>query len=177
MKKIILTYGIISGVIVSVMLLATQPLFRNGTLDMDTGMYVGFSTMIVALSLIFFGIKSFRDQHLQGSISFGRAFTVGILIALVASVIYALSWEVYIHTVGQDFMEWYQQCRMEKLVKEGASDQELTESRAEMQSMAELYKNPIIRFGMTLTEIFPVGLIITLVSAGVLKRKDVLPAK
>ncbi|HRJ29227.1 MAG TPA: DUF4199 domain-containing protein [Cyclobacteriaceae bacterium] len=176
MKKIILTYGIISGVVVSIMLVVTQPLFRNGTLNIDNGEYVGFTTMIVALSLIFVAIKKFRDQHLQGVISFGRAFKVGILIALVASVMYALTWEIYFNTVGQDFMEWYTQCRIDKLVKDGASDQELTEIRTEMEKMGELYQNPVIRFGMTLTEIFPVGLIITIISAGILRKKKILPA-
>ncbi|MBX2970739.1 MAG: DUF4199 domain-containing protein [Cyclobacteriaceae bacterium] len=176
MKKIVLTYGLIAGAIVSVMLVVTQPLFRNGTLNIDNGVYVGFGSMIIAMSLIFFAIKSFRDQHLQGVISFGKAFKVGILIALVASVMYALTWEVYYNTVGQDFMEWYQQCQLDKMTKDGASEQELTDARIEMEEMAVHYKNPVFRFGFTLIEIFPVGLIFTLVSAGILRKKEFLPA-
>lgn len=176
MKKIILTYGLISGVIVSVMLLVTQPLFRNGTLNLDNGMYVGFGTMIIALSMIFFGIKEFRDQHLQGTITFGKGFQVGILIALIATLIYAGTWEVYFNFFAPDFMEWYQQCQVDKLVKDGASEAELAKAQEEMLELAELYKNPFIRFGLTMMEIFPVGLIITLVSAGFLRKKEVLPA-
>src|SRR5690606_32323500 len=91
MKKIVLTYGLIAGVIVSSMLVITQPLFRNGTLNIDNGVYVGFGSMIIAMSLIFFAIKSYRDQHLQGVITFGKAFKVGILIALIASLMYVCS--------------------------------------------------------------------------------------
>jgi hypothetical protein len=176
MKKVIITYGLISGVIVSAMLVITQPLFRNGTLNIDNGVYVGFTTMIIALSLIFFGIKTFRDQHLQGSITFGKAFTTGILIALTASVMYAITWEFYYNLVAPDFLEWYQQCQLDKLVKDGASETKLAEAKVEMEEMSELYKNPVFRFGFTLIEIFPVGLIITLISAGILRKKEILPA-
>ncbi len=176
MKKIILTYGLIAGVIVSIMLLVTQPLFRNGTLNIDNGVYVGFGTMIIALSLIFFGIKTFRDQHLQGTITFGKGFQVGILIALIATLIYASTWEVYFNFFAPDFMEWYQQCQVDKMVKDGASETEIAKAQEEMVGLAEMYKNPFLRFGFTMMEIFPVGLIITLVSAGVLRKKEILPA-
>lgn len=175
MKKIVLTYGLIAGVIVSSMLVITQPLFRNGTLNIDNGVYVGFGSMIIAMSLIFFAIKSYRDQHLQGVITFGKAFKVGILIALIASLMYAVSWEIYFNTVGQDFMEWYQQCRLDQMARKGASEQELNEARIGLEEMAVHYQNPVFRFGLTLLEIFPLGLIFTLASAGILRKKEILP--
>lgn len=177
MKKIILTYGLISGVIVSVMLLVQQPLFEKGILNMDNGVYVGFTTMIIALSLIFFAIKSYRDQHLNGVITFGTAFKVGILITLIASFMYALTWEGYYTLTDSDFMEVWQQHQLDTMTKNGATEAELAEARSEQQAMAENYKNNFfVRFGFTLTEILPVGLIITLVSAGILKKREILPA-
>ena len=176
MKKIILTYGILAGVIVSAMLLITQPMFRNGMLDHVNGVYVGFTTMIIALSLIFFGVKSYRDTHLSGVITFWQAFAVGILIALVASVMYAITWDLYLRFTGTDFAAWYNQAQLDELIKEGASEQELANARVEMDKFAEMYANPFIRFGFTLIEIFPVGLIITMVSAGLLRKKEFLPA-
>jgi hypothetical protein len=158
------------------MLLITQPLFRNGTLNLDNGMYVGFTTMVIAFSMVFFGIKTHRDQNLGGAISFGGALKVGALIAFVASLTYAISWEVYYNTAGSDFLEWYQTCQLEKLTKEGATEAEITDAKAEMATMSELYQNPIIRFGMTLTEIFPVGVLVALISAALLRRKEFLPA-
>lgn len=176
MKKIILTYGLISGVVVSAMLLITQPLFRNGTLDLNNGVYVGFGTMIIALSLVFFGIKTYRDQHLAGIISFGKAFQVGILIAILSALLYAITWEFYFNFFAPDFAEWYKECQIDKMVKDGATEQELAKAHKDLDEFGAMYQNPFIRFGFTLMEIFPVGLIITLVSAGILRKKEILPA-
>ncbi|MDL5045079.1 DUF4199 domain-containing protein [Oscillatoria amoena NRMC-F 0135] len=176
MKKTIFTYGLIAGAIVSTMLFITQPLFRNGTLNHQNGVYVGFSTMIISFSLIFFGVKSYRDQQLNGTITFGKAFSAGILIAVVGSLCYAITWEFVMNFVYPDFAQWYSQCQLDQLIKEGASESKIKEAKAELQQFEEMYANPIIRFGFTLMEIFPVGLIIAIVSAGILRKKEVLPA-
>ena len=177
MRKIIWTYGIIAGVIVSAMLLITQPLFRNGTLNHDNGMLIGYTSMIIAFTTIFVAVKTYRDKHLNGAITFGTAFQIGILITVVASIVYAVTWEVYFNTIGSDFVEWYNQCQLDKLTKEGASVEKIEQTKAQLAQFAELYKNPFIRFGMTLVEIFPVGLIITLVCAGLLRKSNFLPSE
>jgi hypothetical protein len=174
MKKIILIYGLISGVIVAAMMWLTQPLLRDGTLNLDNGMLIGYTTMVIALSLVFFGIKSCRDQTLGGSITFGVAFKVGILIALIGSLMYAISWEFYYNIIAPDFMEWYTQCQLDKMIKEGKSEMEITRAKDDFVKFGELYKNPLIRFGMTMLEILPVGLIVTLISAGLLRKKEFL---
>jgi hypothetical protein len=175
MKKLILTYGLIAGAIVSVMMWITQPLLRNGTINLENGMLVGYTTMVVSLSLVFFGIKSYRDLHLNGAIAFGSAFKVGVLIALMGSVMYAVSWEIYYNIVAPDFLEWYNQCQIDKMVKEGKTEEEIIKAKVDFEKFGELYKNPFIRFGMTMMEIFPVGLLITLASAGLLRKKEFLP--
>jgi uncharacterized membrane protein (DUF485 family) len=175
MKKIILIYGLISGAIVSALMLLTQPLLRNGTINLENGMLIGYTTMVIALSLVFFGIKSFRDQHLNGVITFGGAFKVGILIALMSSMMYAISWEIYYTTAASDFLEWYNQCQVDKMVKAGKTEAEIFQAKVEMAKFEEMYKNPLIRFGFTLAEIIPVGLLITLISAGLLRKKEFLP--
>ncbi|QOI98720.1 MAG: DUF4199 domain-containing protein [Flammeovirgaceae bacterium] len=177
MKKVIITYGLISGAIVSVMLFVSMPLFQRGLLHHDNGMYVGFASMIIAFSLIFFAIKSYRDKYLNGSISFGMGFTVGILITLIGSVVYAVSWDIIVRTMWPNFAEWYNQLQLEQLSNKGVSDQEIAEAKLEMEKFASMYANPFIRFGFTVMEIFPVGLIITIISAGVLRKKDFLPAE
>ena len=176
MKKIIITNGLIAGTIVSGMLLISQPLMRDGTLNIDNGMIVGYTTMVIALSMVFFGIKTYRDQYQNGIITFGQAFKIGILIAVIAALVYAVVWEIYFNTVATDFVEFYATCHIDKLQKDGASAAEITKAREDMAEFAELYKNPIIRFAMTLAEILPVGIIITLISAAVLRKKEILPA-
>lgn len=176
MKKIILINGLIAGTLVSLMLLITQYIFRANDTTLDYGMLIGFSTMIISLSLIFVAIKTYRDRHQNGAITFGKAFQIGILIAVIASFMYATTWEIYFNTTGSDFVEWYTKAQMDKLVQEGASEAELTEMKTSLDSMATMYQNPLMRFSMTLMEIFPVGLIITLISAGLLRKKELLPA-
>ncbi len=176
MKKIIVINGLIAGALVSLMLLITQYIFRANGTTLDYGMLIGFSTMIISLSLIFVAVKTYRDRHQNGVITFGKAFQIGILIAVIASFMYATTWEIYFNTAGSDFVEWYTKAQMDKLVQEGASEAAIAEMKTSLDSMATMYKNPLMRFSMTLMEIFPVGLIITLISAGLLRKKEVLPA-
>jgi hypothetical protein len=177
MKKVILTYGLISGVIVAAMMWLTQPLLRDGAIHLENGMLIGYTTMVIALSLVFFGIKSYRDNTLNGAITFGTAFKVGILIALIGSLMYAISWEFYYNLVAPDFMEWYTQCQIDKMVKDGESQEAIIKAKEEFQKFGELYKNFFIRFGMTMLEILPVGLLVTLLSAGLLRKKEFLSSE
>lgn len=170
MRKAVLTFGIIAGLIVATLMLVSMPLMDKGIISFENGQLYGYATMAIALSMIFFGVKSYRDNHNGGMISFGKAFQVGILIAAVASVIYASSWEVYMNTSSGDFMEQYSARYLEQMEKDGASVAEMEEMKDSMHEMAEMYKNPLIRFGMTLMEILPVGLVLTLISAFILKK-------
>lgn len=177
MKKIILIYGLIAGSIVAAMMLITMPMYNRGTLNMDNGELVGYTTMVIALSMVFFGIKSYRDNYANGSISFGKGFKVGILITLIASAMYGLAWEISYSKIGEEFTKKMTEKYYEDMKAEGATEAELQKAKEEWESFSEMYKNPIIRFGFTVfVEIFPVGLVITLVSAAVLKRKDFLPS-
>ncbi|HEY0741131.1 MAG TPA: DUF4199 domain-containing protein [Chryseosolibacter sp.] len=172
MKKIVLVYGSIAGLIVSSMFVITH---SSGKIDFDNGMFVGYASMVIAFSLIFFGVKNYRDNHLAGAITFGRAFKVGLLVTLVASVIYAVAWEFYFNLVVPDFMVEYTGHIIKKMETEGASAEEIAEARAQMKSTSELYKNPLFRFLMTLLEIVPVGFVISLICAALLRKTEFLP--
>jgi hypothetical protein len=176
MQRIILIFGFIAGAIVSSMMFITMPMYDSGLLNFENGEIVGYTTMVIALSMVFVGIKSYRDSHLNGVISFGKAFKVGILITLIASVMYVISWEICYHTVASDFTDQYSAYYLENLKKGGATDGELQSAVTELDEFKKQYSNPMIRFGYTLVEIFPVGLIITLISAALLRRKKFLPA-
>lgn len=177
MKKIILIYGLIAGAIVGGMMMITMPLYQNGTLNFDNGELLGYSTMIIALSMVFFGVKSYRDNYANGKISFGKGFQVGILITLVACTIYALSWEVSYSSIGDEFMAKYTEHYLAELKEKGASDADLAAAKTQNEAFAEMYKNPLVRFAFTaLVEMFPVGLIISLISAGILRKREVLPS-
>src|ERR1700712_2592846 len=114
MKKTVLVFGGISGLISALMFFITIPLYESGALDLNNGMYIGYTTMVIASSMIFFGIKSYRDKQLGGIIKFGNAMKVGALIALVASFIYAIGWEIDYNFVYPDFMDFYAKCLIKK---------------------------------------------------------------
>lgn len=174
MKKVIVTYGIIAGIITGGLMLATMPLFVNGTIDHSNGLWIGYTGMIIALSLVFFGVKSFRDNQAGGSITFGKGFLIGLGITMIACVFYVIAWEITYARSGDWFLEQWSNDEIEKLKAGGATEADLQKAQADWTSFMELYKNPIVRYGMTLMEIFPVGLLISLLSAVLLKRKNFL---
>ncbi|HYC85840.1 MAG TPA: DUF4199 domain-containing protein [Chryseosolibacter sp.] len=176
MKRIILINGLIAGAIAGLMLVISMPLHNRGILNYDNGMVFGYASMVIGLSTIFFGIKTYRDQHENGSITFWQAIKIGVLIALIASSIYALTWEVYYNFAGQNYMDKYSAYVIEKMEAKGASQDEIAAAKTQMGKFNEMYKNPIVRFGFTLMEILPVGIVITLISATLLRRRKFLPA-
>jgi hypothetical protein len=148
---------------------------ERGIVNFDNGMFIGYTSMVIALSMVFFGIKNYRDQHLNGTITFVQGLKIGLLISVIASLLYATTWEIYYNTAGSDFMEKYTQHYLEGLQEDGATEAEVSAARQRMADTAEMYKNPIIRFGITLMEILPVGVLITLISAALLRKRQILP--
>lgn len=177
MKKTVWTFGLISGTIVSIALLAGIVLMTgpDGKVDMEGGTILGYTSMIVALSLIFFGIRSYRDNHLGGSISFGKALKIGLLITSVASIMYVTTWMVYYHTTDtEQFGKQYTEHLTESMRADGATAEEIKDAMEKNQGFMKLYdSNPAFMFVVTLMEIFPVGLVISLISSYFLRAKAV----
>jgi hypothetical protein len=175
MTKIVLVFGLISGAIAATLMWILMGFVNGGSVDFDSGMIWGYATMLIALSMVFFGIKSYRDNN-GGRITFLKGLQVGLLISLISAVCYAASWEIYYPSVGDQFMQKYTAFYLDKMKKEGASDAEIEKARVESEQFAEMYKYFFIRFAMTLMEILPVGIIVTFISAALLRKRDVLPA-
>jgi hypothetical protein len=168
MKKTVWTFGLISGAIISILMLATIP-FQD-EIGFDHGLLVGYTTMVLAFLLIYFGVRSYRDNVGGGSVRFGRAFAVGALIAVISSLCYVATWEVMYFKFMPDFLSKYQAHALAKARAGGASEDALAKQRADMDKLGEMYKNPLVNSAMTFVEPLPVGLVIALVSAGILSR-------
>lgn len=138
--------------------------------------WLGYIIMVAALSLVFFGVKSYRDSELGGIITFWDALKVGLGITLVASAVYVLGWETYLKVSDSDFMEEYATAYIEQLRSKDASEEVIADAEAMMEQYKQMYDNTFMRLGVTLLEIFPIGLIIALISAGLLRKSDLLPA-
>ncbi len=172
--RYILVYGTIAGAIVIS--------FISTTIALDlpshaTSMWVGYLVMLAGMTLILVGTRRYRDIECGGVISFGRAFRFGLAIAAVAALIYTIGWELYLATSSQDFMAELTRTTIEGMRAEGASESAITARQADMQSLAERYKNPLFRLPITFIEIFPVGLLVALVSAALLRNPRLLPAR
>src|SRR5436190_4341129 len=169
MKKTILTFGLISGAIMAALMLATIPFEHK--IGFNKGLIVGYTTMVISFLLVFFGVRSYRENVGGGYISFGRAFTVGILIALITCACYVITWEFVYFFIMPDFWDKYSAFMVENLKASGASAQAIEAKVQEMKNFKVLYDNPLINSAMTFIEPFPVGLVFTLISALILRKK------
>ncbi len=178
MIALILRYGIVAGLIVGIpmvwRMLAAKP--------MDTempvaGMLLGYLTMIVALTAVFLGVKAYRDKTLGGVIRFLPALGVGLAISAVASVIYVIAWEISMAYSSFDFIAFYKAYMIDAAKARGATGAELNQAIADAESFAKMYVNPLYRMPMTFVEMFPVGVLISLITAAVLRNPRVLPAR
>lgn len=169
MKRIVLRFGFASGLLLLALFAVTLPLSMSGVIDHSE--VIGYSSMVLAFLFVFFGVKSYRDNIGGGSIGFGKAFQVGILITLITCAMYVIAWEIAYFNFFPDFLDKYNANVLAKMHAAGASEAAIREKTAEMAQMAKLYANPLFNSGITFMEVFPVGLIVTLVSAAILRRK------
>lgn len=170
MKNIVLKYGLISGAISAVLMVAMVSFIYQ--IGFDYGMLVGYSAMVLAFLLVFFGIRSYRETVGKGRISFGRAFSVGILITLISCVCYVVTWQIVYFNFLPDFADKYTNYLIEKERAAGASAEQIAAKTEEMKSMKALYDNPFFNAAITFLEPLPVGLIVTTISALILKKRD-----
>ena len=174
MKRAVLIFGLISGAISSAMMFLTLPLIDRGTINFENGEVIGYTAIFLSFLLVFFGIRSYRERN-GGSITFGRGFGVGILITLISCVFYVVSWEIIYFNFMPDFADKYSASAVARLREKGASDATIAAKKQEMDQMKAMYDNPLTNAAITFIEPFPVGLIVTLVSAGILRKRGVAP--
>jgi hypothetical protein len=177
MRKIVLTYGLISGSIVAALILLALPLWNAGILNHSNGALVGYTTMVIALSVIFFGVKSYRDNYNNGGVTFWKALQIGVLITCIAGVMYELSWEISMSQMSDDFIAQAFEHQFDEMRAGGATDADIQEARVKNEQFLTYYRIFPVRFLITiLVEIFPVGFVISLISAALLRKKEFLPA-
>ena len=168
MKRTVLKFGLISAALSSAMMLATVPFLHR--LGFDKGAIVGYTAIVLSFLLVFFGVRSYREAN-GGRLSFGRGFLVGLLITLISCAGYVVTWEFVYFTLMPDFSEKYAAYSIEHLKASGADQAAIEAHTRRMEDFKRMYNNPLINVAMTFTEPFPVGLVVTLISAAVLRRK------
>ena len=169
MKKTVWTFGLISGAVSAVMMVGTM-LFAD-RIGFDRGYIIGYTSIVLSFLLVYFGIRSYRDNVGNGQITFGRAFAVGIGITLISCICYVATWEILYFKFMPDFMDKYGAHVIEKAKAAGASAAALQAQVDQLKKYKAMEDNPFLNAVMTFSEPFPVGLLITLISAAVLRKK------
>ena len=169
MKKTVLTYGLISGLMISVLMGGS--LLLADKIGSGHSMAIGYTIMVASFLLIYFGVRSYRENTLAGEISFGRAFACGILITLITCVCYVAMWEILYFNFMPHFMDSYFAAQIAKVQSSGLDPATTAARVAAIQRSQQLYQNPFVNMAYTFIEPFPVGLIITLISAAVLRKR------
>jgi hypothetical protein len=172
----IVRYGIVAGLIVATPMVWRVLTLKPGESEL-TSMLVSYLIMIVALTAVFVGVKAYRDKTLGGVIRFLPALGVGLGISAVASILYVIAWEASTAYTGFDFVAFYKAYLIDSAKARGATGAAMTQAIADAESFATMYMNPLYRLPMIFIEMFPVGVLISLITAGVLRNPRVLPAK
>ena len=164
-----MTFGLISGALISLMMALTVP-FQD-KIDSGHSYVIGYTTIVLAMLLTYFGIRSYRDNVGKGQISFSKAFAVGISIAIISCLCYVVTWEIIYYNFMPDFMDKYSAHIIQKMQASGATAAAIQQKTVELDKLRVMYKNPLINMAMTFIEPFPVGLLFALISAVILRRK------
>ncbi len=170
MKNLVLRYGLYSGAVAAALMVVTTWQFQKNGIS-EGGAFYGYAGMILSMLFVYLGVRVFRDRERNGHISFLEAFKVGGLIALISCVCYVVTWLLVYEFVFPDFLEKYIAFALDKMKTDGKTAVEIQEASVEMDKYRELYKNPLYRAGLTFMEPLPVALVMSLISAAILRKK------
>jgi hypothetical protein len=173
MKKTVLTFGLIAGLIISVLMGGSLVLADR--IGSGHSLVLGYAIIVASFLLVYFGIRSYRDNVLAGRISFGRAFACGILITLITTICYVVTWEILYFNFMPHFMDSYFAAQIHKVQAAGLDSATTAAQIAGIQHSQQLYQNPVVNMAYTFMEPLPVGLVITLISAALLRRSSPIP--
>lgn len=169
MKKTVLTFGLISGVMSAVTMLATIPVADR--IGFEKGEILGYTIIVLSALMVFFGVRSYRENAGGGRLTFARGFAVGILITLISNACYVATWEIVYYKLMPGFAEKYAAHMVERAKASGASPQKVDETQRKAAQFKQMYDNPAMNVAITFMEVFPTGLVVTLLSAGILRKK------
>jgi hypothetical protein len=176
MLVLILRYGVVAGLIIGIPMIWRMLAAKPGEVPV-VGMLFTYLVMLVALTAVFLGIKAYRDKVLGGVIRFLPALGVGLGISAVASLVYVICWEVSSAYSSFDFVAFYKTYMIDAVKATNPTPEALQKATADAEAFAAMYANPLYRLPMTFIEMFPVGVLVSLISAAILRNPRVLPAR
>jgi len=170
MKNTVLKFGVYSGVVSATLMFLTT--FFVESIGFDRGVYVGYTAILISFLFVYFGVRSYRDNVLGGQITFARGFNAGILITLISCAFYVGMWLIVYYNLMPDFGDKWGAYIVETARARGASQAEIDAAIQQGKDAKAMLENPLINAAVTFTEPFPVGLLVTLISAAVLRKQE-----
>ena len=170
MKNTVLKFGVYSGLVSAALMLATVPFMHQ--IGFDKGLFVGYTAMLISFLFVYFGVRSYRDTVLGGSMSFATGFNVGILITLISCLFYVGTWLFVYFLLMPDFGAKFGEFLIESALAKGASPAELQATAKQAADYQVLLDNPFTNAAYSFIEPFPVGLLVTMISAAVLRKRE-----
>ena len=170
MKSTVLRYGIFSAIAICGLFIVGWFFGKQADIDYSTQEIIGYTSMILSLSFVFFGIKHFRDKVNSGKVSFGKAVLIGLLISLIAGLAFGLIDVIYIEYINPNFAVEYYDYQTAEL-KATLSGAELDTALTQMESQKEMFMSTTMNFIIMSLTVFVIGFIISLLSALILQRK------
>ena len=169
MRKTVVVFGLLSGAVSSALMLLTVPFMDR--IGFSGGAVIGYTGIVASFLLVYFGIRSYRDQAATSRLTFGRAFAIGLLISLISCAFYVVTWEFVYYKLKPDFMDQYTAYAVTRARERGASEQEIDATKQRMAQFRQMYDNPAYNAALTFMEPFPIGVLVTAVSAAILRQK------
>lgn len=173
MNRVIVTYGLLSGAVLSALLVLSAKVMKN--VGMDRTEYVGYASMLLGSGMIFLGVRAYRDTIPAASVHFRQLLKGGLLILLISTICYVITWDIVMRTIMPDFAERYAAMLVDKARAAGADSVAIVAKQSEMAKLGDMYRNPLTRAALTFLEPLPIGLAIVLLSAWGLSRKRPAP--
>ena len=165
MKRNVLIFGLFIGAILTINSIVHVNMVYNNP-DYKGNDVLGYATMVLMFSIMYFGIRNYRNNYLDGRISFLQAFKTGALICFIASTVYTVIGLLYYYIFVPDFVDVFS----DYVIRNSAPD-EVESKTAQMANFKELYKNPLFAILITYIEVLPIGMIVALISAFIVKKK------
>ena len=169
MKNAAVRFGLASGALAAAMMLATFPLID--AIGFEKTDLIGYTTMVLSALLVYFGVRSYRTQTGDG-ITFGRGFTVGILITLVSCLSSVAAFQIVYFKVTPEYGDRFAACMVERARAQGERPEKIEETAKQAQVLKRLYDNPATNAALTFVLHFPIGLVTSLISAAVLRKRS-----
>jgi hypothetical protein len=169
MRRAVVIFGGISGALAVALAAGSVPFIESGNHRMAD--VFGYSSIILSVLLVFFGIRSHRQREGSGRITFGRGLLVGVLITLVTCACLVVAFELIYFWFVPDFGEKLAVCMVDRERESGGTPAEIEKVRDRAAMVKRLYDNPWTNAAVTFATSFPVGLAAAAISAAILRKR------